>query len=107
MLISVQESKDLSKIVEANQRSRNGELDLIGRVSLVLSSKDLEEDCQELDQTIDSLDRFLRLLRSNHQISGDQPTRRAKRLAKTFWKVRRHAVSLYTAVSKSWVSGCH
>ncbi|KAL9615829.1 MAG: hypothetical protein Q9160_009227 [Pyrenula sp. 1 TL-2023] len=107
MVPSVKGSKDISMIIEANKKSSKGEFDLMSRVSLVLRSKDLDEDCRELDQKISSLDRFLRLLSSNHRPSSDQPSRKAKRLAKAFWKDRKHAVSLYTAVSKSWISDCH
>lgn len=69
--------------------------------------KSLEEDCRKLDESISAMDRFLGRLASNHQLSGNHPSGRSKRIARIFWSLRTHASNLYTAISTSWEQDCH
>lgn len=73
----------------------------------MLSSDSLNEDCGELEKCIDAMDRFLRLLTSNQQHSGAQPSRKSKRVAKGLRRIRDHVSSLYNAISSGWEPDCH
>lgn len=98
---------DLARIIDANRNTKRAQFDLMSRMRLALSIKDIEEECRKLDESVDSVARFLQLILSNRQLTVDQPSRKAKRLAKKLWTIRKHAVNLHTAVSRSWVSDCH
>jgi hypothetical protein len=95
------------KIIEGNRDTKGSQLDLLARVSLAFTIKDIKEDVEKLDASVASLDRFLRLISSNRQLSGHQHSGRAKKLAKSFWNIRKYADDLYLALWHGWLPGCH
>ncbi|KAK5452713.1 hypothetical protein LTS15_006861 [Exophiala xenobiotica] len=105
--VPAQKSGELNGVIEANRQTQKGQLSLVSRINLVLNLKSLEEDCRNLDESISRMDRFLNRLSANCQLSGVQPSTKSKRLAKTFWRLRKHATHLYTAISKGWELDCH
>jgi hypothetical protein len=107
LLIALQKSEELNAIIEAHRQTPKGQLSLMSRINLVLNLKSLEEVCRNLDESISRMDRFLSRLSANCQLSGVQPSTKSKRLAKTFWRLRKHATNLYTAISTGWERDCH
>lgn len=104
---SVQKSTALQAMIDGNNEVSKGQLSFRARFSVILSTDSLNEDCAELEKCIDAMDRFLRLITSNQQHSGVQPSRKSKRVAKSLWRIRDHVNRLYKAISTGWEQNCH
>lgn len=100
-------SEDLLEIIDANKAIKTRNADILSRAKLVISTKDLKEAIQELDETGNTLDRFVRLVVSNRQPSENAPSRKATKLARALCSIQNFANNLSTAITQGWGTECH
>ncbi|KAL9616862.1 MAG: hypothetical protein Q9160_008318 [Pyrenula sp. 1 TL-2023] len=101
------ESEDLSEIINANKATDAQKAGLFLRAKLVISMEDLKEAIAKLDDARNTLDRFVRVVVSNRQISENTSSRKATKLARALRSVRNLANSLSSAITKGWSGQCH
>ncbi|CAM1510000.1 Fc.00g003350.m01.CDS01 [Cosmosporella sp. VM-42] len=98
---------DLLAIVEADKETESKGKNLMRRIKLFFTARELRSTIRDLDETTNALNRFWRLVSLNSQTVEGAPSRKAVKLVKCLRQVRRFADDLYWAMFHSWKHGCH
>lgn len=96
----------LEELIKANSKP-NGNFDLRGKIKFSMKKEELEQKIAELDKSTIMLER-LRLSGSlMHDENINSSSRTITKLAGFLHSIRKHANSLYSAISSGWAAGCH